>query len=187
MAKRLTPASVLRIQERILKTIGRKAASRARPQIPSKTLRDALVFEIVSVVDGVARLHIPHYWAIYVHDGRGRSRPKNANVLIWFQNPKDDPRTNGGRNYPVRAGDIVRLTRAQYAAGLRENARRREEGLEPFMIVTKSSGPVSSTPFFTEGMAGMAGEIDDAVFRAFDKWVREHVRSEHSPAVITLR
>lgn len=151
--------------ERLLRRIGERARDRVLPVIPSETLRNSLQLDVsANLVEPRAVLFLPHYWAIYLHDGRGPVAPVTKRWLVWFQNPADDPRTAGGRNYPVRAADARRLTPAEWEAGLEENRERRARGLEPYMIVTKHAGPVEfpkSYKFFEDGMEGFGDQVGD--------------------------
>ena len=54
----------------------------------------------------VAFLSVPHYWAVYYHDGRGRAHP-DGQWLIWYPNPNDDPRHNGV--FPTKRSQIRSL------------------------------------------------------------------------------
>lgn len=81
------------------------------PKIPSEQLRVAL--QIKKIDDTAGFLWVPHYWAIYVHSGRGEAGPVSSTYLVWFRNPKDDPRYPGGR-YPIRREDVRRLTKEQF-------------------------------------------------------------------------
>lgn len=160
----------------LLRRIGEMALEEVRPSIPSATLQDSLVLEVSSnLVQPMAVLFLPQFWAVFVHDGRGPVSPVEKTWLVWFQNPQDDPRTNGGRNYPVRASDVRRLTKAEWDAGVRENNRRRAAGQEPYMIVTKHSGPVvppQSFEFFEKGMETFGDRAAPVILEEFDKYVR---------------
>ena len=141
----------------VLREVARRAVRRVRPQIPSDTLQRALG---VSLDEAAARfeatLFIPHYWAVYVHDGRGSiSKAGRPGFLIWFKDPTEDPRISGG--FPERASQIRRLTRQQFRAGLARNRAHIAAGGDPFdvpMIVVKQVGPVKGSFFFTKGMLG---------------------------------
>lgn len=163
-------------QEAILDALGVLALRMARKAIPSQTLKDALVFEKLTL--DKARLFIPHYWALYQHDGRGPVYPRRATVLVYYADPADDPRLVDG--YPVRMSDIRRLSYADWAEGWRRNRQMEADnpggGSMQFMIVREHSGPTAPTksyPFFEAGMQGMPEEarqvIDRAIRIEFDK------------------
>ncbi len=150
--------------DRVLGRLVRRAMRLVRPKIPSATLRSMLQG---LVVNGRGILFLPHYWAVYVHDGRGVVTPKRAKWLVWFPEIQNDPRVAGGADYPVRVNQIRRLTRAQWLAGLAENRRRRAAGLEPYMVVSKRSGPARGVPFFE--MLRLEPEAADIVEPELDR------------------
>lgn len=166
--------AVQRFYQRLLTRFGQTAMRHLRGRIPSKTLQRALRLIVTfTALRRRAILRIPHYWAIYRHDGRrGFGPTSRATFLVWFWDPKDDPRTQGGTKHPVRASDIVRLTAEQFKAGLEENARRKLRGGHPYMIVTKWA-PGAFGSYFFENWAGMKGfrqkaeAIGEEEFRKF--------------------
>lgn len=120
---------------------------RLRPAIGSRTLRAALTSsKDFNNLRGA--LTIPHYWAPYYHDGSRSFGPRRAKWLVWFVNPKDDPRTNYGTKYPVRESDVKRLTKEQFRQGRLRNRIRQGRGLPPSMIVRKFHAGYKSHPFF---------------------------------------
>lgn len=151
------------LQKRMLEKLGEEALRMARRSIRSDTLRRAIRFE--HLAPGEARLYIPHFWAIYQHDGRGTVRPTTKRFLVYYRDPNDDPRLKGG--YPIELKDIKRLTRDQFVAGAEENRRRYlanpAGGRQQFMVVREASGPTRPTrsyPFFEAGMLGMPAIAD---------------------------
>lgn len=168
------------IISRVLNILARRAFALVRDRIPSETLRAALK---VVLTDKQAVLFIPHYWAIYVHDGRGAVTPKDAVWLVWFADPQDDPRIRGG--YPVRGSDVRRLTKAQWLDGLRRNQENELEGLDPYMIVRQYSGPARGTPFFEK--LRLADQVSASLVRAIlDQALRSLVPSETDTARLRL-
>lgn len=159
----------------ILDRLGHQEIAKAKSLIGSKTLRDAIQL-IVTANEGRAVLFIPHYWAEYYHDGRDGFGPVSARVLVFYNDPLDDPRLVGG--YPVRATDIVRLTRDDYEAGLDENKRRKDAGAEPFMFVLKSVGRAAAHPFFDELAVGAAERADFIVTEEFDIFIQDFVNND---------
>lgn len=161
-ARRAIPPEVF--IERVLTALAAVARRRVLKRIPSETLRRTLG---VAIVPPRAILFLQHYWALYVHDGRGSVRPRSATWLVWFTDPKDDPRLAGG--YPVRLSQVRRLTRAQFLDGLRRNREAAARGTKPFMVVRKVSGPARGVPFFER--LDLAGEVDRFVAEAFSTLV----------------
>jgi len=166
------------LYSRILTAYGTSELERVKLLIGSRTLRDAIRL-IVDVNEGRAELYIPHYWALYYHDGRRGVRPILASKLVFFADPHDDPRLAGG--YPERDFDIRTLTREEYEAGLEENRKRREVGLGPFMFVVDATGPAAAHPFFDQLANNAASRADLAFGRGLDEWIQEMVDTD--PAV----
>jgi len=142
---------------RLARVLAEDARAWAEPEIRrhSKTLADAL--QVLSKTEGVARsrVYLDHYWAVYVHDGRGAPfGPTKARVLVWFRNPKNDPRLKNG--YPVRAG-IRRLSKDEIIFWQGENRQARKLGLPLPMIVTPMVKNRTQPTLFFENEAGMFG------------------------------
>lgn len=133
-------------KQRLLAELGLLAREQARRKLESQTLRDAMFVDIVPEEDKVV-VGVPHYWAIYYHDGRGPIRAKPGKWLVYFKDPSQDPRIKNG--YPERAASIVRLSREQFL-----DALARDE-----LIVVKSVGPAAPHPFFTRGMDGFQDKV----------------------------
>lgn len=132
----------------LLAEIGVLARKQARAKLDSETLKKSLFVDLLPQTSQVV-VGVPHYWAIYYHDGRGPIRAKPGKWLVYFKDPADDPRIKAG--YPVRASDIIHLTREQFLAALAAN----------LLIVTKSVGPAGPHPFFTRGMDGFQDKVHE--------------------------
>jgi hypothetical protein len=177
------------LYQKILTAYGAAELERVRALIGSRTLREAIRL-LVDANEGRAELYVPHYWALYYHDGRGGVRPITASKLVFFADPRDDPRLAGG--YPERDFDIRTLTREEYAAGLEENRKRRESGLGPFMFVVDAAGPAAAHPFFDQLANNAASRADLPFGRGLDEWIQEMidtdpaVRAERGTAEFTL-
>ncbi len=169
--------------EELLRLYGEDELELVRTLIGSSTLR-AAVRLIVDAQAGVATLFIPHYWAVYYHDGRDGFGPSQASVLVFYADPDDDPRLEAG--FPVRASEIRRLTRDEFRAGLDENARRAADGEEPFMFVLPSVGPAGPHPFFDQLAVGAAARMDQLATFAVDAFAQEQL-DEEGPERSTAR
>lgn len=161
-------------KQRLYEQIGRIAKVIARQAIDSETLKDSLMIELRPTSDQII-VGVPHYWAIYYHDGRGPIRAKPGRWLVYFKDPAEDPRIANG--YPVRAADIVRLTREQFMEGLARGQ----------LIVTKSVGPADPHPFFTDGMHSLSGEIGPVAANMLGEMLLAAVLSEKDKAEIRVR
>jgi hypothetical protein len=155
-----------RIIRRVLEELGARELRLVKGRIGSRTLRAALTL-IINESEQRADLFIPHYWAIWYHDGRGSVSPVNARKLVFFDDPNDDPRIKGGR--PVRESQVRRLTADQYREGLKRNRERAAQGRRPFMYVVDSVGPAAPRPFFKQLEEGAARRADDLVLREFER------------------
>lgn len=163
------------------------------PNIPSETLRDALHIERID--EETVILRINYYWARWYHDGRSAIRANNAapgrthsHVLIWFQNPKDDPRIGGqNKNYPVTPNDVKSLRQfpGVYKKALAENNRRKKAGQEPYMIITQVSGPFAGVPFLRslDNLDKLARAIAK---KRLEAWLRARLPSETVRTTIRL-
>lgn len=151
------------LYERLLTKFGERELRAVRQEVGSKTLRKAMEL-ILEVSKGRARLYIPHYWAIYYHDGHGTITPKRARKLVFFDNPKDDPRLDNGVT-PEREAQVGRLTKQQYQDGIKKNRKRAARGQRPYMYVVDSVGPTPGDPFFDRAAKGAPARAD----RFFEK------------------
>lgn len=167
-----------------------QAAVLISPKIPSRTLRDALQRRNFGLKGD---LFIPHFWALFVHDGRGPFGPKSARFLVFFQDPNDDPR----KPTPEREASARKLTRGEFDAGIAEN--RRLQALNPtggpmqHMIVVRNRdgspgrvGGVRGSFFFTVGAQQFERKVDKIVLERFDRFVKSHIINETVTARIRL-
>lgn len=126
-------------------------------------------------VQGV--LHIPHYWALFVHDGRGPFR--KGRYMIWYRDPRLDPRLQNGKT-PKRVKDLRKLTRDQWRRAVEIRNRWIEAGGDPYdapVIITKAiRKPTAATPFFGndpgEGMHGFSADAGRIAQEEFSRHVR---------------
>lgn len=129
------------------------------------------------LTETTARLHIPYFWAVYLHQGRTDPiRPVRARVLVWFANPlRDDPRLDGG--YPRTQGQQVRLTASQYREGLAANREARRNGAPPVMIVRKIvTKSVDPKPFFSTDPGGGMSAFPAVAEKIIAEWIREQLQ-----------
>ena len=184
----ISPRAIIR---KVLQELGTREAGIVRGMIPSRQLRAALEL-IIEENEHRAVLFIPHYWAVFYHDGRDTVRPQSAQKLVFFDNKNDDPRLRGGR-YPETLSQVRRLTRREYARGLRINRERRRRGQRAFMFVVDSVGPSGAHPFFDELAQGAVARADALVRRAFNREIRRAIgrdkdtKSETGTATFRLR
>lgn len=125
------------------------AAQRVRRFVESTTLRDALRVERVG---GKWFVGVPHYWAVYYHDGRRAAQSNRDNgFLVWYKNPQDDPRHGG--TFPVRASQLRSLKQA----GISLERLRADIDSGRAVIARyspRSRRRVAGKPFFKQGLTG---------------------------------
>lgn len=160
----------------LAKKIAGKGENLARSKILSDQLRRGLYLQELTPTQYA--LIVPHFWATYIHDGRGAVTGKP--LLIWFRNPKDDPRLLNG-NTPERLSQTRRLTSGEFkkwstinrekisaykkATGKRILTQGEMESLKlPMVVARVSPAPYKSSkiyPFFANDPGGgMFGFID---------------------------
>lgn len=143
----------------------------------SKYLANEMQALVLSPTEGI--LYSDPYWALYFHDGRGPI-VKGKGALVWYDDPKQDPRNNGGYT-PHRASQLRRLRLSKD-----EFKRLRESGE---IIVSKTSGPVAPTPYFSNkgGMAGFKAIAAQIVREEMDRYMQEIIAELGEQAEIELR
>ena len=188
-----------RLRLTLLRSFLLRGKVKVLPVIPSEQLQAGLYTQ--ELTDSRGLIRVPHYWARFIHDGRGPSPGASGTgkILVWFRDPKDDPRYPGGI-YPVRRSDVKRLTRGQFRKWSRINqqiinAYRRTTGKRSLtaadyramnlpMIIAKSSpgnrGRVIGVPFFSNapggGMFGFRKEMNVVGGRIVSTFVRQELQ-----------
>lgn len=161
----------------VLRAIGQRELAEARRRVPSDTLRAAMQL-IIEESEFRARVFVPHYWAVYLHDGHNEINPVSARKLVFFDDWMDDPRRNGVR--PERFSQERRLTKAEYEHGLQMNAERAARGQRPFMYVVNSTRAVKGKPWFDRMAQGASGRVGPAALRAFDREMQKLIDTDPS-------
>lgn len=154
----------------------------ARPRIlPSETLRKTL-FVRKSTKTNTYVLGSPYYWAYYYHEGRGameQTGKSGKKFLVWFQNPKDDPRIAGG--YPKTRSQRKRLSKEDFVQGAAMNRRMDPSGeTMPYMIITKKAGPMIGRPFFDNGLKNFRAAARRTIRNKFPQFVKERIKIEQA-------
>lgn len=169
LARKLAEAGRRKVRRRV--ESASKTLARAMVVIPDSSPRRKLA---------IARIHIPHYWAVYVHDGRGPFRMRRGRFMVWWKNPKLDPRLRGGRS-PRRAANLRRLTKAEFQAALEDRNAWIAAGGDPYDApVVITSAIKRRTPpnkfFSNEPGGGMAGFRRGVVSRIAPPEMSRHVK-----------
>lgn len=162
----------------VLRAIGERELAEARRRVPSRTLRAAMEL-IVEENEARARVFVPHYWAVYLHDGHNGINPRTATKLVFFDNPNDDPRRRGARK-PERFSQERRLTAEEFRQGLAINAERAARGQRPFMYVVDSTRPVRGKPWFDRMAAGASRRVGRRAAQAFDREMQKLIDTDPS-------
>ena len=167
MAKTNTTPTWLKLA---LEEIAQRAYNRAMREIPDKEkpplwpernispLKKGM--KIIIESPKVARIYIPHYWAVYVHDGYRPFKPAQASVLIWFRRPTEDPRLTDGA-MPERWSQVKHLTKEQFLDILERNKIADKNGQLPVAYIAPMLPGKIGTRFF-DNDAGFKGFVDEA-------------------------
>lgn len=173
----------------LLRRMGRLGIRYVRPKIrsskgkPIRTLQRALQSILLS--DDTLVLRVPHYWAVYVHDGRRAPfGPRRSTFLIWFRNPREDPRLKAyGGHTPQRSFQLRSLSPSQFEDVLEQDAEARRAGrLSPVVITTEVRTPTRGTRFFDNepggGMAGFSNQVGREAMSEFRFFLTRFLRTE---------
>ena len=155
--------------------LGEEALVRARRACRSKTLQESMV--VIRYSDESVAVFVPHYWAIYYHEGSG---PISGKRMAFFIDKADDPRTAGARSYPVRVSDIKKLTDVWTKEQIK--AARKSGKL----IFTTHVGPRGGNPFFEIGLAGFSAIADQIVAEVLTRALIEVLPREEAEIRLAL-
>lgn len=169
--------------------VSQRALGFAKPVVGIASSHLAARLERVIEDDENAALHIPHYWAINVHDDRPRVVPRpGKKFLVWFTDPRDDPRLQP--EPPVRKSEVrtMHLFESEWQAALEENQVRRSFGLPPFMVIARSAPATRGHFFFSQGMKPFESTIGNTIKADFDVFMKGIVAglSENQTATFRL-
>lgn len=115
-----------------------------------------------------------YYWTRFVNDGRGPIEASGRRPLIYFKDPKKDPRIR--QNYPRQPRQIRKLTRREYA----QNKRRGN------LIITKAVGPATGLKFLEKGLQDARKKIPPAVRKRIQTDVRRNLRRRRNSVTVRL-
>ena len=168
--------------------LARRLVPRVRRATSSSTLKrylQAYVSGPASAKRGrrVVVIGVPHYWAVYYHDGTDGFGPTGGRrFLVWFpRNALDnDPRLGG--QWPIRYSDWRRLTKEEFKLIVEINREVYGRFSSPeFAMITRGPiGPRAGTKFFEKGLTGSAQQVAPVINRKFSQLVRSYVISETS-------
>lgn len=176
---------------RLAHQLAELAAAKARPLVASKSRTLGRLLRVVdyppSRNKARSAAYIPHYWAIYVHDGRGTFAAPAGKYLIWFRDPRNDPRHRG--NYVERLSEKRTLTKQDFEFWLGENRRVIEQYRKtnkdlplhlipvPMIVVERVRKGVAPANFFDNGigMAGFGQQASGHAQAEFSKHVQDQL------------
>ena len=115
-----------------------------RKQDISRTIKKNLIV-LLDDVTATAEVVATPYWAAYYHNGRGIVVPRRAQMLVWFEDPDQDPRKPTNVFRPGR-----RLTKEEFKAA-------EAAGL---LIITKRAGPAGPHPFFKDAEPDFSAQVN---------------------------
>lgn len=149
---------------RLVRRLAEAGLRRARPYLSRKSNTLARAMRAIADTPDLGRIEVPHYWALYVHDGRGAFAKQT--LMVWFRDPRDDPRLQLGKT-PRRASQLRNLSRAQFADAMAKRDAWIKGGGDPYdspVIITKViRKSTAAFPFFgNEPGEGMFGFVYDA-------------------------
>lgn len=153
------PPSSAKFIQQLTDHLGDVAASHGRRAVARHSSTLANTIKKVRVSRNEVSVRLTHYWALYLHDGRGSFSKPTA--MIWFRDPKDDPRLRAfGGQTPPRASQLrsMRMHEAEYRYWLGQNRLADPDGKNPQrrpMIVTKTVRRGTSPTRFFENDGGM--------------------------------
>jgi hypothetical protein len=155
------------VSDTFARMIANAARQRVMPYVKSRTLRASLRVERQR---GRWFIGVPHYWAVYYHDGRGTSTPRGT-WLVWYPNPLDDPRHRG--RYPVRATQLRSLRDIGYS--WEDVMRDVRSGRAVIAKASpRSGGGVRGNPFFVRGLRGFFNSGGTKRVQVFRDMLKQH-------------
>mgnify|MGYP001826464370 CR=1 FL=1 len=138
-----------RLFDEIAQSAAVKVRWRASSVCGSREIRRTMALKRRRSLPNYARwgVIVPHYWAIFHHDGRGPVKARKGKVLAFFKDPSKDPRHYG--RYPQRLNQVKHLTKEQF---------RRYKAQ---MIITRSVARTTGKAFFSSnhGLRGIPEQI----------------------------
>lgn len=165
-----TPEQLIQdLRDRLLEA----AAKIAEPKVARWSKHLARAMKIVASEPQAGFLYIPHYWAVYVNDGRRASTPTRTTYFVWFRDPAKDPRFTGSHT-PERANQVRRLTQREWRYYLAIRRAQLLAGKEPDMIIARQVRGTPPRKFFDNdgGMAGFLAEANRVGQETYREFVR---------------
>lgn len=207
MAKAIRIPDHNRMYRELIEALADAAYGYALPHVAKASTQLGQALDMAVINQFLARISVPHYWAVYLHDGtdkfsagrlhpfgkrepaakrRGLPRPKRDRkktvYLVWFRNPLDDPRLRAGK-YPERVSQIRRLTKAQWDFWSLQNKIARKRGTPPPMIFREEHPGYKGNPFFSNKQGGGMYGFKDVALAIANEIARRHIRRAIEPTL----
>lgn len=139
------------------------------PKVQYGRLRQSIRF--IATRDRII-IYSYYYWAKFVNDGR--KTVKGDPVLIYYKDPKKDPRIS--LDYPRKPGDIKKLSKEQY-----RKAQKNDD-----LIVIKKVGPSKALRFIEQGVKLTRDQVPPA-FRQFLRGsVKKMIRRDTNKITVVI-
>jgi hypothetical protein len=167
------------LYSKVLAKALQKAKERAESFCTSRQLRRELFtqVELDTPASASGFLRSPQYWAVYYQMGRramGIIRHKAAEYLVWFPNPKDDPRLVNGES-PMHRSEVKSL-RDVWGTGPEFNARMADARKAGKVVISKTS-PTAGGSIRFEGNPYMKDEPGGGLY-GMDRDINEIAAKE---------
>lgn len=115
-----------------------------------------------------------YFWVRFVNDGRRAIRLRKPRQMIFFLDPKDDPRIS--TDYPRKAGKRRKLTESEFI-----DARERD-----LIVVTQTVKATRPTRFIEAGIRDARKTVPKRVLEAIRGDVRKLVKRSFNKITIRL-
>jgi len=168
----------LSLVQRILDKALLRGEQRAKAFCRSRQLRKSMNRRVLQSTINFAKgiINVPQYWAIYYHSKRAIIHPNSKSCLVWFRDPKDDPRLVNGES-PMYKSQVRGLTKGEWKKWKKKNAEAKAANQPVPMIITKRS-PFKTVgvswygnPFFSNGPGGGMERLGKEVGRIAEQEV----------------
>ena len=109
-----------------------------------------------------------YYWFGVVNQGRGVVSPRRSKYLVWFADPKKDPRIAG--DYPRKPSAVKSLREVMDTRTFRAMVKSGE------ILVRKASGPASGYSFLQNGIREARKTVPKEMRAYVKKNLREAIK-----------
>lgn len=164
--------AIKQIADDLAKKAAQLVFDRLKTFVTSATLRRSM-YVMKEKRSGGYRIVFPQFWAIYYHNGRGAITAEPGHFLVYFVDPRNDPRLKAG--YPTLKRQVRHLSAAQFAFGVKMNKKLEKEGRGPmaYMVFTRHVGPSKAHPFIKQALARFPTNILRQVGIKFHQTVQD--------------